>query len=127
MGQHRKQRTARSTRRSGGTDNPPTPPPWSHRAPAPAREGPRQGVGARALEDLADVARTARRTGWSFWSEVLASADTRRIPTPAQVWAADGLPRRYATHQPTAPITTFRRRWALASSPPRQHGLPGDG
>lgn len=115
MGQHRKQRTARLSRGSGGADNlppSPEPPPSSRRAPPPAREDPRsaRGVGARDLGDLANVARTARRMGWPFGSEVLASADTRRVPTPPEVGAADGLPRRYATHQPTAPFTVFRIR-----------------
>ena len=124
MGQHRKQRTARSTRGSGGADNPPQtpePPPSGHRAPAPAREDPRpaHGVGARALGDLANVARTARRTGWTFGSEVLASADTRRVPTPPQVRAVDGLPRRYATHQPTAPITMFSGRQEISPREPQ--------
>jgi hypothetical protein len=73
------------------------------------REDPRPaaGIGARDLEDLAEAARTARRTGWGFGAEVLASVDTRRVPTPPPR-PADGLPRRYATHQPTAPIAVVR-------------------
>jgi hypothetical protein len=74
------------------------------------------GVGGRDLADLADAARTARRTGWGFGSEVLASADTRRVPsagpslptTPTEQPPAGPRPRRYATHQPTAPFPAIR-------------------
>jgi hypothetical protein len=85
MGHHRKGRESRQT------------------APVLEDARPAEGIGARDLEDLAEAARTARRTGWPFGVEVLASADTRRVPTPPPK-PADGLPRRYATHQPTAPI-----------------------
>jgi hypothetical protein len=64
-------------------------------------------VGARDLADLAEAARTARRTGWPFGVEVLATLDTRAVPTsPAR--PADGLPRRHATHQPTTPMAAIR-------------------
>jgi hypothetical protein len=71
--------------------------------PTPRRPSPAEGVGARPLEELVEAARTARRTGWTFGSEVLATADTRGVPTSTPP-PRDGQPRRYATHQPTAPI-----------------------
>lgn len=122
MGHHRK---GRSTRRH---DGPPvaheshgshhaearTPPvvPDARPGPGPAGPGPRpavEGVGGRPLEDLAEAARTARRTGWAFGAEVLASADTRGVPTSTPP-PRDGRPRRYATHQPTAPIAVLDGR-----------------
>jgi hypothetical protein len=121
MGHHRK---GRSTRRH---DVPPTVPEshGSHRAetrtpvvpearpePRPAGPGPRptvEGVSGRPLEDLAEAARTARRTGWAFGAEILASADTRGVPTSTPP-PRDGRPRRYATHQPTAPIAVLDGR-----------------
>jgi hypothetical protein len=80
----------------------------------PANPGPVAAVGDRALADLADAARTARRTGWPFGSEVLASADTRpsAVPslptTPTEQPPAGPRPRRYATSQPTAPFEAVR-------------------
>ncbi|GAA4734748.1 hypothetical protein [Actinomycetospora chibensis] len=73
--------------------------------PGPAVEG----VSGRPLEDLAEAARNARRTGWAFGAEVLASADTRGVPTSTPP-PRDGRPRRYATHQPTAPIAVLDGR-----------------
>jgi hypothetical protein len=119
MGHHRK---GRSTRRHDG-------PPvvqeshGSHRAetrrpvvpearPELGPAGPRpavEGVSGRPLEDLAEAARTARRTGWAFGAEILASADTRGVPTSTPP-PRDGRPRRYATHQPTAPIAVLDGR-----------------
>ena len=118
MGHHRK---GRSTRRHEG-------PPvvqeahGSHRAEVrtppmvpearPPEPGPRsavEGVSGRPLEDLAEAARTARRTGWAFGAEVLASADTRGVPTSTPP-PRDGRPRRFATHQPTAPIAVLDGR-----------------
>ena len=78
----------------------------------PPEPGPRpaaEGVSGRPLEDLAEAARTARRTGWAFGAEVLASADTRGVPTSTPP-PRDGRPRRYATHQPTAPIAVLDGR-----------------
>src|SRR3954471_18134829 len=121
MGHHRK---GRSTRRH---DVSPVvqEPHGSHRAetrtpvvpearpePGPAGLRPRptvEGVSGRPLEDLAEAARTARRTGWAFGAEVLASADTRGVPTSTPP-PRDGRPRRYATHQPTAPIAVLDGR-----------------
>ncbi|GAA4775903.1 hypothetical protein GCM10023200_05700 [Actinomycetospora chlora] len=93
----------------------------AERAGAVAREPgspvdpvPATGVGDRDLADLADAARTARRTGWPFGSEVLASADTRpsAVPslptTPTEQPPAGPRPRRYATSQPTAPFEAVR-------------------
>lgn len=115
MGHHRKARPSRRTAPAHG----------SHRAadrsaasPAPEEEpgedrSPVSGLSARDLEDLADAARAARRTGWPFGSEVLSSTDTRRVPTPAPTLptepaaaVAPPAPRRFATHQPTEPLPT---------------------
>lgn len=102
MGHHRK---GRSTRRQ---DVAPVvqEPHGSHRAET---RTPGEGVSGRPLEDLAEAARTARRTGWAFGAEVLASADTRGVPTSTPP-PRDGRPRRYATHQPTAPIAVLDGR-----------------
>jgi hypothetical protein len=70
--------------------------PLAHHAPRPVR-----GVGGRDLDDLAEAARTARRTGWPYGSEVLASGDTSRVPASPP---DPSRPRRYATHQPTEPF-----------------------
>ena len=94
MGHHRKSRPARH--------HEPEPETTRHEVvpPAPRRAG---GVSGRGLDELADAARAARRTGWPFGAEVLATVDTRGVPatTPPP---RDGKPRRYATHQPTAPL-----------------------
>ncbi|MDD7938348.1 hypothetical protein PHK61_07945 [Actinomycetospora lutea] len=94
MGHHRKGRPGRRQE-----PEPQTPAPHST-APAPRGAG---GVTGRGLDELADAARAARRTGWPFGAEVLATVDTRGVPatTPPP---RDGKPRRYATHQPTAPL-----------------------
>lgn len=115
MGQHRKPRATASTRGSSRADHRPrTPGPIlsSVRDGEPARDDlrPASGVGARALEDLVHVARTARRAGWPFGSALLASADTCQVPTPPAVRPVEGLPRRYATHQPTEPIPVSASR-----------------
>lgn len=113
MGHHRR---GRSTRRSAAAAEAVTPHAATPHAATPhavtsdaAASGvagmpsTAEGVGARPLEDLVEAARTARRTGWTFGSEVLATADTRGVPTSTPP-PRDGRPRRYATHQPTAPI-----------------------
>ncbi|MDD7936642.1 hypothetical protein [Actinomycetospora straminea] len=62
-------------------------------------------MSGRDLDQLADAARAARRTGWPFGVEVLATVDTRGVPAaPAPPPPRDGRPRRYATHQPTTPL-----------------------
>jgi hypothetical protein len=115
MGQHRKPRKVGSPRDPGGAPGRgrrPEQTPASQPDADPASREPDlpHHVGARALQDLADVARVARRTGWSFGSSVLASADTGRVRRPRPVSSADGLPRRYATQQPTAPMIAIRSR-----------------
>ncbi|MHC1563546.1 hypothetical protein ACR9E3_31720 [Actinomycetospora sp. C-140] len=112
MGHHSKGRQGR--RAAPAPDPAPTPAP----TPPPARSasGTASGVGGRDLEDLADAARAARRTGWPFGVEVLASADTRGNPsafpclptTPTAQPPAGPKPRRFATHQPTAPFEAIR-------------------
>lgn len=108
MGHHSKRRTRR-----------PAPPPEPTAAPVePAVEdrGPAGDLGGRDLEELAQAARAARRTGWPFGSELLASVDTRGNPsafpllptTPTAQPPAGPRPRRYATHQPTAPFEAIR-------------------
>jgi hypothetical protein len=67
-------------------------------------------VNARALEELADDARAARRRGWPFADEIVATADTRRVPTPPLGPPGGSFPRRYATNQPTEPIIAVRPR-----------------
>ncbi|MDD7916373.1 hypothetical protein [Actinomycetospora callitridis] len=123
MGHHRK---GRSTRRHDGppvvqeahgshraeTRAPVVPEARPEMGPAGPRPGSRpvaEGVSGRPLEDLAEAARTARRTGWAFGAEILASADTRGVPTSTPP-PRDGRPRRYATHQPTAPIAVLDGR-----------------
>lgn len=114
MGHHRKARASRPaavTRRvPGEPDQPPTAASALPPDPATVHDRRRSGhrLSDRALEDLVDAARVARRTGWPFGIELLASVETHRVPTSAP---ADGLPRRYATHQPTEPFGS----------------LPGDG
>jgi hypothetical protein len=120
MGQHRKAKTRRTaSARATHTkvDNSP-------RA-APATEGcdygrddgqPVRRVNVRALEDLADAARAARQRGWSFSAELLATADTHRVPAAP---SADALPRRYATHQPTAPLPRAPQRADTNTAAPR--------
>ncbi|MEJ2885136.1 hypothetical protein [Actinomycetospora aeridis] len=98
MGHHRKARPSR--RRQDAPEAPPA----AHRAPAPGSASHASGgVSGRGLDELADAARAARRTGWPFGAEVLATVDTRGVPatTPPP---RDGKPRRYATHQPTTPF-----------------------
>ncbi|WP_285656423.1 hypothetical protein [Actinomycetospora sp. NBRC 106375] len=118
MGHHSKGRPGRRAVPSS-PDPEPAPPPAPAPAPAaPARPAPStaSGVGGRDLEDLADAARAARRTGWPFGVEVLASADTRGNPsafpclptTPTAQPPAGPKPRRFATHQPTAPFEAIR-------------------
>ncbi|GAA4920549.1 hypothetical protein EV188_10223 [Actinomycetospora succinea] len=107
MGHHRKGRPSRRPEqqpepaRVEAIAPTPTPTP-TPTAPAP-REGSPRGVSERGLDELADTARAARRTGWPFGAEILATVDTRGVPatTPPP---RDGKPRRYATHQPTAPL-----------------------
>jgi hypothetical protein len=125
MGHHRK---GRSTRRHDGppvvqeahgshraeTRTPVVPEARPEMGPAGLGPGPGsrpavEGVSGRPLEDLAEAARTARRTGWAFGAEILASADTRGVPTSTPP-PRDGRPRRYATHQPTAPIAVLDGR-----------------
>jgi hypothetical protein len=130
MGHHSRGRSTRSTDGStargpgshraagrGADRTPAAGTPVTPSAPeVPADPGPVAGVGGRDLADLAEAARTARRTGWPFGSEVLASADTRRVPsavpslptTPTEQPPAGPRPRRYATHQPTAPFEAVR-------------------
>ena len=99
MGHHRKGRPSRRQEQPAAVE---AVPPRS--APAP-RDGSHRsgGVSGRGLDELADTARAARRTGWPFGVEILATVDTHGVPatTPPP---RDGRPRRYATHQPTAPI-----------------------
>jgi hypothetical protein len=99
MGHHRKGRPGRHQESPATSPEPPVAP----TAPAPRRTG---GVSHRGLDELADAARAARRTGWAFGTEVLATVDTRGVPatTPPP---RDGKPRRYATHQPTAPLAVI--------------------
>jgi hypothetical protein len=100
MGHHRKGRHHRAAPIT--PEARPEPPAAS--TPAP-RDGsrPSGGLSDRGIDELADAARAARRTGWPFGAEVLATVDTRGVPatTPPP---RDGKPRRYATHQPTAPF-----------------------
>lgn len=99
MGHHRKGRPRRAPE-----STPPRPATPAPAAPAP-RDGarPSGGLTDRGLDELADTARAARRTGWPFGAEILATVDTRGVPatTPPP---RDGKPRRYATHQPTTPF-----------------------
>lgn len=99
MGHHRKGRPGRRQESPATSPEPPPEP----AAPAPRGAG---GVSGRGLDELADAARAARRTGWGFGTEVLATVDTRGVPatTPPP---RDGKPRRYATHQPTAPLAVI--------------------
>ena len=55
----------------------------------------------QSLEEFTHAARVARRAGRQFGTEILASVDTHQVPAPLP---DDGLPRRYATHQPTEPL-----------------------
>lgn len=117
MGHHRKARPSRRTAAGHGShraQDRPGPPPARDEEPTPEDRSPVSGLSGRDLEDLAEAARTARRTGWPFGSEVLASADTRRVPTPVTTLPTEPAatspprPRRFATHQPTAPLPTIR-------------------
>jgi hypothetical protein len=95
MGHHRKQKHGQPSPSAAAGPSVP------EQARAP------RGVADRALEDLAEAARTARRTGWAYGEVVVASADTQRVPTSP---AESPLPRRYATHQPTEPFPAARPR-----------------
>jgi hypothetical protein len=106
MGNHRRvqasRRGAAASRTHGTTDRP-----RDSLAPAAAvddgigRDPGPQPVTGRALEDLVDAARVARRAGRAFGAEILSSADTRRMRALSP---DDALPRRYATSQPTTPM-----------------------
>ncbi|MEJ2864036.1 hypothetical protein [Actinomycetospora flava] len=106
MGHHRK---GQPSRRRPEAPEPPASPearvPEPVEVVAPTAPAPRSagGVSGRGLDELADTARAARRSGWPFGVEILATVDTRGVPatTPPP---RDGRPRRYATHQPTAPL-----------------------
>lgn len=100
MGHHRRTRSGRRREAAPGTPRPEPGPPAGDAPPAP-RAG---GVSGRDLDQLADAARAARRTGWPFGTEVLATVDTRGVPAAPPPPPRDGRPRRYATHQPTAPL-----------------------
>ena len=118
MGHHSKGRPGRRAVPPQAPAPEPVPAPAPASAPAPRRpmSSTVSGVGGRDLEDLADAARAARRTGWPFGLEVLASADTRGNPsafpclptTPTAQPPAGPRPRRFATHQPTAPFAAIR-------------------
>lgn len=122
MANHRKARTsryARSVRASLAADLP------TDRGQATVERDrdrrPCRAMSGQALEELAEAARAVRRTGWSFGAEVLASADTARVPRSRP---ADLLPQRYATYQPTAPFPRASARPAPSS---RSASSPGGG
>jgi hypothetical protein len=113
MGHHRKSRSTwlglvtagvRGAHRAQARVPEPAPEP----APAPKPPSLATRVSSRPIEELAEAARTARRTGWPFLTEIQASADTRAVPT-ATLPPWQDRPRRAATHQPTAPILVLGR------------------